>query len=98
MKKNCEKNYKLFVKNNEIYDCIRCDAKELLKNEPKLVITNKNSEIYKLDNVQSLYLYPLTVIDYINNIKSKHIIYTTIIEIDSNLDYIEIFNNNRFKY
>lgn len=98
MKKNCKKHYKLFVKNNENYDCIRCDAKELLKNEPKLVITNNNSEIYKLDNIQSLYLYPLTVIDYINNIKNKNIIYTIIIEIDSNLDYIEIFNNKRFKY
>ena len=29
------------------------------------------SEIYKLDNVQSLYLFPLTVIDYINNINYK---------------------------
>lgn len=98
MKKNCEKHYKLFVKNNEIYDCIRCDAKELLKNDPKLVITNNNSEIYKLDNIQSLYLYPLTVIDYINNIKDRNIIYISIIEIDSNLDYIDIFNNKRFKY
>lgn len=98
MKKNCEKHYKLFVKNNEIYDCIRCDAKELLKNNPKLVITNNNSEIYKLDNIQSLYLYPLTVIDYINNIKDRNIIYISIIEIDSNLDYIDIFNNKRFKY
>lgn len=98
MKKNCEKHYKLFVKNNEIYDCIRCDAKELLKNDPKLVITNNNSEIYKLDNIQSLYLYPLTVIDYINNIKDRNIIYISIIEIDSNLDYIDIFNNKIFKY
>ena len=35
MKKNCKKNYKLLVKNDGIYDCIICDAKELLKNEPK---------------------------------------------------------------
>ena len=62
MKKNCRKHYKLFVKNNENYDCIRCSAKELLKNEPQLVITNNNFEIYKLDNVQSLYLFPLTIL------------------------------------
>lgn len=98
MKKKFKKHYKLFVKNNENYDCIRCDVKELLKNDPKLLIANKNFELYKLDNVQSLYLYPLTVIDYINNIKSKNIICINIIEIDSNLDYINIFNNKRFNY
>lgn len=98
MKKNCKKNYKLFIKNNGIYDCIKCSAKELLKKEPKLVIANNNSVIYKLDNVQSLYLFPLTVIDYINNINNKNIIYISIIEIESNLDYIEIFNNKIFKY
>ena len=98
MKKDCEKYYKLFVKNNENYNCIRCSAKELLKNEPQLVIVNNNSEIYKLDNVQSLYLFPLTIIDYINNINNKNIIHIGIIEVDSNLDYSEIFNNRRFKY
>lgn len=98
MKKNYKKYYKLFIKNNGLYNYIRCDIKELLKLEPKLVITNNNSNIYTLDNIQSLYLYPLTIIDYINNIKNKNIIHITIIEIDSNLDYIEIFNNKKFKY
>ncbi len=98
MKKNYKKRYKLFVKNNGIYNYIKCDAKKLLKNEPKLVINNNSFEIYKLDNIQSLYLFPLTVIDYINNINNKNIIYISVIEVDSNLDYIEIFNNKRFKY
>lgn len=97
MRKNYKENYKLFVKNNENYDYIMCSAKELLKNEPQLVISDNNSEIYKLDNVQSLYLFPLTVIDYINNINNKNIIYISIIEIDSNLDYKKIFNNKKFK-
>jgi len=98
MKNNCEKYYKLIVKNNKIFNYIRCDAKELLKINPKLIVTTNSSEIYKLDNIQSLYLFPLTVIDYISNINDKNIIYTSIIEIDCSLDYIEIFNNEKFKY
>ncbi len=98
MKKNYKKGYELLVKNNNIFECVKCDAKELLKINPKLIISNNKSEIYKLDNIQSLYLFPLTVIDYINNINNKNIIYISILEIDYNLDYIEIFNNEKFKY
>ena len=98
MKKDYKKHYKMLIKNNKTYNCTRCSAKELLKNEPKLIITNNHSCIYELDNIQSLYLYPLTIIDYINNIRSKNIIYTIIIEIDNNLDYAKIFNSERFKY
>lgn len=98
MKKDYKKHYKMLIKNNKTYNCTRCSAKELLKNEPKLIITNNHSCIYELDNIQSLYLYPLTIIDYIKNIRSKNIIYTIIIEIDNNLDYAKIFNSERFKY
>ena len=63
MKKDYKKHYKMLIKNNKTYNCTRCSAKELLKNEPKLIITNNHSCIYELDNIQSLYLYPLTIIE-----------------------------------
>ena len=97
MKENCKKYFKLFVENNKILNCIKNDAKELLKITPKLIVTNNKCKIYELDNIQSLYLFPLTVIDYISNINDKNIIYTSIIEIDCNLDYKEIFSNEIFK-
>ena len=62
MKKNCKTHYKLFVKNNDILYYDRCDVKELLKVNPKLIIANNKNIIYELDNIQSLYLFPLTVI------------------------------------
>lgn len=98
MKKNIEKHYNLYIKNNGVNKIVKCNSKDLLKNNPKLIVTSNNKEIYRLDNVQSLYLFPLTVIDYINNIEFKNIININIIKIDCNLNYEELFNNKKFKY
>lgn len=97
MKKNIEKHYNLHIKNNDVNKIVKCNSKKLLKSDPKLIITTNNKEIYKLDNIQSLYLYPLTVIDYINNLSNKKIININIIEIDYNLDYKKIFCNEKFE-
>lgn len=98
MIKNYKKDYNVLVKKNNSIDYIECDVKELLKINPQLVINKEGIEIYRLNNIQSLYLYPLTVTDYINNIKDKNIIFINIINIDCSLDYREIFENKIFKY
>lgn len=94
MEKECKKKYDFFIKNN----IIKCNSKELLCNNPKLIIESKNQEIYRLENVQSLYLYPLTVLDYIDNLKEKKIINLSIIEIDNKIDYKKMFKNDKFKH
>jgi len=89
-------NYKLLKNDDNKYNVINCDAKYLLKNNPRLSIVTNNNEIYKCDNIQSLYLYPLTVIDYINNLTNKNIIFLNIIEIDLNLNYAKLFEDKKF--
>ena len=98
MIKNYKKDYNVLVKKNNSINYIECDVKELLKINPQLVINKEGIEIYRLNNIQSLYLYPLTVMDYINNIKDKNIIFINIINIDCSLDYREIFENKIIKY
>lgn len=93
MRKNLEKKYELSIKNDGVFNCVKCNINDLLKNEPKLVVYNENDKLYELDNIQSLYLFPLTVIDYINNLTDKKIINLNIIEIDCNLNYEAVFNN-----
>ncbi|MGN1000746.1 MAG: hypothetical protein ACI4OG_02285 [Bacilli bacterium] len=96
MKQINNKNYDLIVENNNSYNSVKCNVIQLLKINPKLVVYNENDKLYELDNIQSLYLYPLTIIDYINNLTSKKIINLNIIEIDCNLDYEIVFNNPIF--
>lgn len=98
MKKNYKKEYKLYKNVNNNYISIgNYNSKHILMKNPKLIITYNNKEIYKLENIQSLYLYPLTVLDYIKNIDKKRIISTSIINIDCDFDYIEILSNDIFK-
>lgn len=96
MERTNDIKYDLIIKNNNYYKSIKCDAIELLKSNPKLVVYNKKDKLYGLDNIQSLYLYPLTIIDYINNLIDKAIINLSIIEIDCNLDHEKIFNDSKF--
>lgn len=94
-----KKEYKVVLsemKNSQNEVC--CDVKEVLDLNPKLIIFNKDDcEIYRCDNIQTLYLYPLTIMDYINNLSSEDIIFMNIIEIDANFDYEKMFNSSKFK-
>lgn len=91
-----KKEYELLLKNN---NTIKCNIRELMKYNPKLLLLDSNDkELYNLNNIQSLYLYPLSVIDYINNLSNKKIIFLNIIEIDETKNYQELFNKNEFKF
>lgn len=67
-------------------------AYDLLKQSPSLKIKTKNKE-YSLDNIQTLYLYPLTIFDYIENLEEQDIIKLTFLSLDSDIDYDYLFNN-----
>lgn len=89
------KKYNLLLKNNNIYNC---NIKSLIKYNPKLVVLDNNDkELYCCDNIQSLYLYPLSIVDYIDNLYSKEILFINIIEIDTDVNYKEFFSNEKFK-
>lgn len=88
--------YDLIIKSYNSYKNIKCNAIELLKSNPKLVVYANKNKLYELDNIQSLYLYPLTIIDYINNLTDKNIINLSIIEIDYDFDYKSIFGISKF--
>lgn len=86
------RKYDLFMKDK----IIQCNAKQLLKINPKLVVDSNGFVLYELENVQSLYLFPLTVIDYIENLTRKNIICINIIDVNCNLDYKQIFDKDDF--
>lgn len=96
MKQTNDMKYDLIIKKDNSYKNIKCNATQILKNNPKLIVYCNKNKLYELNNIQSLYLYPLTIIDYINNLTDKRIISLNIIEIDYNLDYKSIFNVSKF--
>ena len=63
----------------------------------KLIIKNNKKLIYQTANTQVLYLYPLTLKDYVDNLKYLLPIKIDIIKIDKDLDYNIYFNNAYFK-
>ena len=69
---------------------------DLLVQSPSLSLIS-NDKTYTLDNIQTLYLYPLSLFDYIDNLKNNEIIKLTFISLDREIDYKELFNNN-FKF
>lgn len=93
MMQSNEKKYTVMVQTHHFYSNIKCNAKEVLKINPKLVIYSGNDKLYELENIQSLYLFPLTVIDYISNLADKKMIHLSILDIDCNLDYEDLFGN-----
>lgn len=96
MKQTNDMNYDLIIKKDNFCKNVKCNATQILKNNPKIVVYANKNKLYELNNIQSLYLYPLTIIDYINNLTDKNIINLNIIEIDYNLDYKSIFSVSKF--
>ncbi len=68
----------------------------MFKKNQDLIIKYKNKIIYKTTNTQSLYLYPLSLKDYIVNLKELLPIKVDIIKVDNSIDYIKYFNNKYF--
>lgn len=83
--------YKILLKNNKVYNC---DIKEVLKKNPKLILMEYDKELYSCCNIQSLYLYPLSIIDYIDNLNKKNILHINIIDIDTKINYRQLLSED----
>ena len=68
----------------------------MFKKNQDLIIKYKNKIIYKTTNTQSLYLYPLSLKDYIVNLKELLPIKVDIIKVDNSIDYNNFFSNKYF--
>lgn len=62
----------------------------------KLIIRSKNNLIYQTTETQPLYLYPLTLKDYVDNLNKLLPIKLDIIKIDDDIDYNEYLSNKYF--
>lgn len=71
------------------------NIKNIVKYNPKLNLLYDNKVIRQITDIQSLYLYPLTLMDYSININK--LISINIMNIDAKLDYIEILSSNIFE-
>ena len=65
---------------------------QLLLQAPSLIVRN-NDKKYTLDNIQTLYLYPLSIFDYINNLDNQDVIKLTFLSLDRDIDYDLLFMN-----
>ena len=65
----------------------------LLVQSPSLIVKNSNKK-YTLNNIQTLYLYPLSIFDYINNLDNLDIIKLTFLSLDKDVDYDSLIINN----
>lgn len=65
---------------------------DLLVQSPSLIVKNNNKK-YTLDNIQTLYLYPLSIFDYISNLHNQDIIKLTFLSLDRNIDYAFLLTN-----
>ena len=62
----------------------------------KLTILDKDKVVFETSNTQDLYLYPLSLKDYIDNLYLSKPIKIDIIKIDNSVDYDKYFNNSYF--
>ena len=66
---------------------------DLLVESPSLIVKNDNKK-YTLANIQTLYLYPLSIFDYISNLDNQDIIKLTFLSLDRDIDYDFLFINH----
>lgn len=64
-------------------------------NNGRLIVEKEKTEIFTLNNPQNLYLYPLNIIDYIDNITLNKPIFLNIIK-TKDMDYTNLFNHVNF--
>lgn len=64
-----------------------------LLNSKRLIVLNQGKEVYSTNNIQSLYLYPLNILDYVKYAKEKKTLMYNILNIDgikNNYNNLEI--------
>lgn len=71
------------------------EAKRNFLNNGKLIVEKNNIEIFALENPQNLYLYPLSIIDYIDNLTFNKPIFLNIIKI-KDMNYYSLFHHTNF--
>ena len=69
--------------------------KSVVKQKQKLVLINFENQDFEIEDVQPLYLFPLTILDYAEAVQknSQKKIRLNIVKIDASLDYEEFFEN-----
>lgn len=63
----------------------------------KLIIKNQNDIIFETKETQPIYLYPLSLKDYVDNLNKLLPIKLDIIKINNEIDYNSYFENDYFK-
>lgn len=71
------------------------EAKRNFLNNGKLIVEKNNIEIFVLENPQNLYLYPLSIIDYIDNLTFNKPIFLNIIK-TKDMNYYSLFHHTNF--
>ena len=71
------------------------EAKRNFLNNGKLIVEKNNIEIFAFENPQNLYLYPLSIIDYIDNLTFNKPIFLNIIKI-KDMNYYSLFHHTNF--
>ena len=68
--------------------------KQHVKHKQSLVVFDDKQEIARFDDIQPLYLFPLSLSHYAKALKHKNInrLKINIISVDPNLNYIDFFN------
>ena len=61
-----------------------------------LTIVSDDKVVFETSNTQKLYLYPLTLKDYVLNIKNMLPIKLDILKVNKNIDYKNLLNNKHF--
>lgn len=95
-KKFVDDNYYVYSNLCDKHKNVKIINKEILKNNPKLLIVNNQKQVHKINNIQTLYLYPLTLLDYATNLSVKKILSLNIIKISKKLDYVKLFTKTEF--
>lgn len=95
MKIYINEDYQVFNSNFEkrLDYCI--SAKDMVFLKPKLVaVDDSNKVIFRVDDTQPLYLFPLNILDYVKNIDSNKSIVLNILDFDNTIDYVEYIKCN----
>ncbi len=64
-----------------------------LLNGKRLIVLKEKKEIYSTENIQSLYLYPLNILDYLKYAYQKKTLMYNILNLE-NVDFEKLINNN----
>jgi len=91
-------DYKYSIVNNKITKKPYELSKDIIFSSPYLVITDSDDNIIaEIDDIQPLYLYPLSVLDYCNNLKKEKMLAINIYDYSKSADYLSFILKNEIK-